>query len=149
MSSRLRLAAVWVAGEGRARVGFAWKVKLPRVSSAAARGGRGEPAAGMEASQVCSFISTLPPLPSPKQRVAGWAQGLHAAGPYPARTRLWWWVCVRGYLRSLPRPLHPSVDDSISLARQPIAKGTESYSFLLCPGQSFPAFQRGFPDKRQ
>lgn len=32
------------------------------------------------------------------------------------------------------------MDDSFSLARQPIAKGTESYSILLFPGQFLPAF---------
>lgn len=95
------------------------------------------------------FIHQHPPPPNPK------AEGgrMGARSTRLARTRLHprmvVGVCPEiRCLHSPPRPLHPPVNDSISLARQPIAKGTESYSFLLFPGQSLPAIQRGFPDKR-
>lgn len=102
MSARLGLAAVWVDGDGRARVGLHWKVKLLRVFSAAAKGRRGGTSVRMEASQVCSFIST--PLHSiPKAEGGGREQGLRC-WPRPARIPECWWVCVREYRVSAHRP---------------------------------------------
>lgn len=97
MSARLGLAAVWVDGDGRTRVGLPWKVKLLRVSSAADRGGRRDREWGWR--HLRCVHSSATPL-SPKPRVAaGGAQGLRC-WPRPVCTRSCWWVCVRGYRAS-------------------------------------------------
>lgn len=67
---------------------------------------------GMEASQVCSFISTTaPPPPRPFSKAEG--GGMGARTPMLAHTRLYPHVVVGvcpgiRYFNSPPRPLHPS-----------------------------------------
>lgn len=67
---------------------------------------------GMEASQVCSFISTTaPPSPRPLSKDEG--GGMGARTTLLARTRLYPHVVVGvcpgiRYFNSPPRPLHPS-----------------------------------------
>lgn len=79
MSARLGLAAVWVDGDGRARVGLHWKVKLLRVFSAAAKGRRGEQVSGWRHLR-CVHSSAHPSTPSPKPRAAGGSKD-YVAGP--------------------------------------------------------------------
>lgn len=122
MSARLGLAAVWVDGDGRARVGLHWKVKLLRVFSAAAKGRRGEQVSGWRHLR-CVHSSAHPSTPSPKPRAAGGSR----CWPRPARIPECWWVCVPEYRVSAHRPgpfMLPWMTGSQHLAGQPVTKGT-------------------------
>lgn len=87
MSARFSLAAVWVDGDRRSRVGLCWKVKLPRVSSAVARGRRRERATGWRHLRCVhsSAPPSRPPHPAPHLQSPGRRDGRkdYDAGPYP------------------------------------------------------------------
>lgn len=133
MSAGLRLAAVWVDGDGRDRVGLRWKVKLLRGLLCSGQRRKEGTIVRMKAFQVCSFINTRSQSPKPRA-AAGGVQGL-CCWPRPICTRAWWWVCVRGYLASAhgPGPFILPVDDSILQSSRSL-KGRKATLFCYFPG---------------
>lgn len=145
MSAGSSLAAVWVDGDGRALVGLPWKVILGGLFSSGQRKKKGA-SVRMEASQVCSFIST--PFHSiPKAEGSGRGARTTLLAQTSLHPRVLVGVCPGiPCFRSPPRPLHASLDDWMTASCRAAHHQRDLKLFLSLISQAvFPGFPPSFP----